>query len=37
MATASCFVTTEQYQDHFRLSLRIYLANAISRVHVRIP
>lgn len=39
MASASCFVSTEQYtnQDHFRLSLRIDLANAISRMHVRIP
>lgn len=39
MAAASCFVNTEQYsnQDHFRLSRRIYLANAISCTHVRIP
>lgn len=39
MATASCFVNTEQYtnQDHFRLFLRIDLANGISRMRVRIP
>lgn len=39
MATASCFVNTEHYtnQDHFRLSLRIDLANALSPMHVTIP